>query len=225
MNAQAANRGLTAVQVFALAVDPAAPATVYAGTDIGLFKSTDAGATWTSVAVGPYVTRVLCLAILPGSSAILAGMDDGGWRSTDGGATWTHLDTASAWSTRGRWTPDRRRPSTPPGGRHARSPPPRRKESRGRAPTAASRGRDTATRTPPFPSSRASWSPRRGRPRPSGRIPASTGSSSTGAAGTSGSRTTRSPARSSTRSPWIRAPLRPSGRARTGGCSDRRTAA
>ena len=41
MNAQTANRGLTALKIFALAVDPNAPATVYAGTDIGLYKSAD----------------------------------------------------------------------------------------------------------------------------------------------------------------------------------------
>jgi PKD repeat protein len=90
VNAQAANKGLTAVRILSLAVDPNVPATVYAGTDIGLYKSTDSGTSWTLVAWTPGATNVWALAILPNSS-VLAGTDFGGWRSTDGGATWTPL--------------------------------------------------------------------------------------------------------------------------------------
>ena len=33
--------------IAALAIDPTTPSTLYAGTNGGVFKSTDAGATWT----------------------------------------------------------------------------------------------------------------------------------------------------------------------------------
>ena len=173
MNAQAASTGLAAAKVLALAVDPAAPATVYAGTDIGLYKTVNGGASWTSVAVSPYVTRVLCLAILPVLGTILAGMDDGAWRSTDGGATWTHLDGVGIPFA---WAVDPGSPATvyAAGGYGANGP------TQGGAWKSTDAGvtwTPTVTRTPPFPSSRASWSLHRGRPRPSGPTPASTGSS------------------------------------------------
>ena len=150
MNAQAANKGLTAVRIFSLAVDPNVPATVYAGTDIGLYKSTDSGTSWTLVAWPPGATNVWALAILPDSS-VLAGTDAGGWRSTDGGATWTPLVGVGVTYA---WAVDPGSPTTvyaAGGVGTPAAPTPRRKESRGRAPTAASRGRATATRTPRLP--------------------------------------------------------------------------
>jgi len=47
------NTGLASLYVYSLAIDPANPATLYAGTyDSGIFKSGDAGATWTAVNTG-----------------------------------------------------------------------------------------------------------------------------------------------------------------------------
>ena len=37
----AANSGLTAGRIFSLAIDPATPAKIYAGTPLGVFRSTD----------------------------------------------------------------------------------------------------------------------------------------------------------------------------------------
>jgi hypothetical protein len=44
------NFGLTAIEVHALAINPSAPATLYAGTfDGGLFKSANGGTSWISI--------------------------------------------------------------------------------------------------------------------------------------------------------------------------------
>ena len=153
------------------------------------------------------------------------------WTTGAGGAPTAarhgRTSTPSASSTRGRWTPDRRRPSMPPGGSARPKPPqPRRRDSRGRAPTPASLD---ALRRLARPAPRL----REHRGRADGNPTVIVGTDS-GVYGIlvhgdggywSGSRTTPWRPRSSTRSPWIRAPPRPSGRARTGGCSDRRTAA
>ncbi len=52
--------------VQALAVDPSAPGTLYAGTaNAGVIKSTDGGATWNAVNVGLNATAVQALVIDP----------------------------------------------------------------------------------------------------------------------------------------------------------------
>ena len=52
-NWSAVNTGLTATDVHALAIDPATPATLYAGTDGGgVFKSTNGGGDWSAVNTG-----------------------------------------------------------------------------------------------------------------------------------------------------------------------------
>ena len=48
----AINTGLTTTVVLALAIDPATPATLYAGTGGGVFKSTDGGGNWGTVNTG-----------------------------------------------------------------------------------------------------------------------------------------------------------------------------
>ena len=75
--------------VRALAIDPSTPSTLYAGTGRGgVFKSTDAGATWG--AVGLPGEDVGALAIDPSTpSTLYAGTGGGGlFKSTDAGATW-----------------------------------------------------------------------------------------------------------------------------------------
>jgi photosystem II stability/assembly factor-like uncharacterized protein len=78
--------------VWALAVDPDDADAVYAGTRNGVFKSTDAGATWTSASkgLGPTGVWVMSLAVTGGvSEAVYAGTyANGVYKSTDGGATW-----------------------------------------------------------------------------------------------------------------------------------------
>jgi photosystem II stability/assembly factor-like uncharacterized protein len=76
--------------VWALAVDPAVANAVYAGTRNGVFKSTDAGATWTAASkgLGPAGVWVRSLAVT--AEAVYAGTEANGvYKSTDGGAKWT----------------------------------------------------------------------------------------------------------------------------------------
>jgi photosystem II stability/assembly factor-like uncharacterized protein len=78
------------IPVFNLTVDPLDANVVYAGTEIGLLKSVDAGQTWTAVDGLPGQTRVRAVAISPSSPPrILAGVDGHGvYTSDDGGQTW-----------------------------------------------------------------------------------------------------------------------------------------
>ncbi|MFI5119582.1 MAG: PKD domain-containing protein [Thermoanaerobaculia bacterium] len=88
--------------VFALAIDPSASATIYAGTGHGafkfssaggggVFKSTNGGAIWAVAGSGLPGDAVLSLAIDPvTTSTVYAGTRNHGvWKSTDGGGTWT----------------------------------------------------------------------------------------------------------------------------------------
>jgi photosystem II stability/assembly factor-like uncharacterized protein len=87
--------------VQALVVDPADPATVFAGTDDGVFKSTDAGASWTTADAGlpmphegPFVAdgpKIRSLAIDPGHPATLYAGTVDLFKTTDGGASWTSI--------------------------------------------------------------------------------------------------------------------------------------
>jgi photosystem II stability/assembly factor-like uncharacterized protein len=79
--------------VSALAVNPKAPATVYAGTnDSGVFRSTDAGDHWKQVTSGLTDKNVSSLAIDPVTPATLyAGTTSGVFRSTDAGEHWKQL--------------------------------------------------------------------------------------------------------------------------------------
>jgi photosystem II stability/assembly factor-like uncharacterized protein len=88
--------------IWSLAVDPANPDTLFAGTrPAGVYRSRNGGRTWqkldlaiaTECAIGtPFVTAILVDPDDP--NTIWAGVEiDGVFRSTDGGDTWTHLDT------------------------------------------------------------------------------------------------------------------------------------
>jgi hypothetical protein len=89
--------------VLALAIDPTDPTVLYAGAyePVGgsfsgrVFKSTDAGATWTDISVGIAGADVRALLVDPNdSSTVYAGTGgspvnpSGVYRSTDGGLTW-----------------------------------------------------------------------------------------------------------------------------------------
>jgi len=81
----------------ALAIDPQAPATVYAGTDsAGVFKSIDGGGTWRAANNGLPNFVVYALAIDPQTPTIVyAGTFNRGgvFKSTDGGETWSPINT------------------------------------------------------------------------------------------------------------------------------------
>jgi hypothetical protein len=90
--------GLTGADVRALEVAPVtdqhAPATVYAGTAKGVFKTTDGGTSWTTTdTVGLTASDVRALAIDPTSPAIVyAGTANGVFKTTDGGTSWAATD-------------------------------------------------------------------------------------------------------------------------------------
>jgi len=71
--------------VQALAIDPKNPVTLYAGTNSGIFKSTDAGATWN--AINPAIS-VMSLAIDPRNPDTLYAGSYGVFKSIDGGDHW-----------------------------------------------------------------------------------------------------------------------------------------
>jgi photosystem II stability/assembly factor-like uncharacterized protein len=88
--------GPTGREIQALAIDPANPDTLYAGTyGGGVFKSTDSGGTWNAANTGLTNAYVFALVINPVSSATLyAGTHGGGvFKSTDSGATWAAINT------------------------------------------------------------------------------------------------------------------------------------
>jgi len=106
-----ANQGLTNVSVSALAIDPRAPETLYAGASpvtncdytvcpgTALFKSTNGGRTWNSFDAGlPRHSSVAALCIDPTApETIYAGLSGGGvFKSTDGGATWQAVNLGLA---------------------------------------------------------------------------------------------------------------------------------
>jgi photosystem II stability/assembly factor-like uncharacterized protein len=75
--------------VWAMAVDPDDADVIYAGTRNGIFKSTDAGATWTVASKGLGPTGVWVRSLAVTSDAVYAGTNDNGvYKSTDGGAIW-----------------------------------------------------------------------------------------------------------------------------------------
>jgi photosystem II stability/assembly factor-like uncharacterized protein len=98
------------IAVNSLAIDPRAPATLYAGTGegyfngdgvrgAGIFKTTDAGNTWARLAATntPDFRFVNDVIVSPRSSnRLYAATRSGVWRSTNGGNTWSKvLDAAS----------------------------------------------------------------------------------------------------------------------------------
>jgi ligand-binding sensor domain-containing protein len=82
-----ANSGLTPRTVYALLFDGNTPNKLYAGTDDGLYISTDGGSHWTRVAFSGL--KVYALADNDGSSSLIfAGTSAGFYFSSDGGSAW-----------------------------------------------------------------------------------------------------------------------------------------
>ncbi|MEA2490351.1 MAG: hypothetical protein QOH21_2143, partial [Acidobacteriota bacterium] len=78
-----------------MAIHPTQPSTMYVGAQLsGVWKTTDGGATWLSVAASATV-RVAALALEPGnpSRVFLVTPNDGVFRSNDGGTSWTQIST------------------------------------------------------------------------------------------------------------------------------------
>jgi photosystem II stability/assembly factor-like uncharacterized protein len=84
----AGSADLATRQVLALTADPNSTA-LWAGTDNGVYRSTDAGAHWTRTGVALTGSFYAILISLDGSGRMFAGGDAGLFTSTDGGTTWT----------------------------------------------------------------------------------------------------------------------------------------
>ena len=82
--------GLVGGDVFAIAIDPSTTATLYAGTNAGVFKTTDGGADWSPVnTAGLASTTVFALSLDPQNpDVVYAGTGAGVFRSSTGGASW-----------------------------------------------------------------------------------------------------------------------------------------
>jgi photosystem II stability/assembly factor-like uncharacterized protein len=83
--------GLESRRVIALAVDPAARQTVYAGTEGGLYKTTDGAATWSKLPFPGNIAVALAVSPAQPKRVLAIKFHDGKgevFRSDDGGQTW-----------------------------------------------------------------------------------------------------------------------------------------
>jgi uncharacterized repeat protein (TIGR01451 family) len=89
--------GFTGSTVACLTQDPVTANTIYAGTTIGVFKSTDAGANWILTGSNPPVNAPLSTNAVvvdsSNSSTIYAASNAGVYKSTNGGGTYTQKNT------------------------------------------------------------------------------------------------------------------------------------
>lgn len=88
--------GMTQGRVWSIVVDPNSAGTLLAGTDNGVYRSTDGGTAW--VQEGLTGVRVWTLAFQPGfPGVVFAGTDGQGvWASSNDGVTWTASTTGLA---------------------------------------------------------------------------------------------------------------------------------
>ncbi len=94
----AANNGMGNVIISKLLIDPNSPATIYAASTSGIYKSVDGAATWVKYAGGNFKD----LAFKPNSTTILYAAAGGNfYRSLDAGITWEQNMNGIANGTRG----------------------------------------------------------------------------------------------------------------------------
>jgi hypothetical protein len=75
--------------VYALAIDPTTPTTLYAGADAGVFKSTDGGSTWNTSLSG----HASGLVIAPNTSTTLYAVTSNGlFKTSNAGSTSVTID-------------------------------------------------------------------------------------------------------------------------------------
>jgi photosystem II stability/assembly factor-like uncharacterized protein len=80
-----------------VAIDPSTPSIIYAGTNAGVFKTTDAGEHWTAIAPALYDVHALVVDPTAPSTLYAAVSSKGVFRTTDGGATWTSIGVSYWW--------------------------------------------------------------------------------------------------------------------------------
>ena len=89
------------LRVDALALDPRSPNVLYAGTGLGVFKTTDGARTWTLASTGidlggglahrMYEGFIWAIAIDPLHTSTVYAAGGGVWKSTNGGASWKRV--------------------------------------------------------------------------------------------------------------------------------------
>jgi photosystem II stability/assembly factor-like uncharacterized protein len=98
-------KGISATIVPAIVIDPHDPDTVYAGTDEWLpgkgyagnvYKSTDAGKTWTAIGTGLPQKQVRAITMDRANGMLFVGTEQGVYRSNDSGTTWNELNSGLA---------------------------------------------------------------------------------------------------------------------------------
>jgi hypothetical protein len=93
-----ANINLPPIEIHSIAVGSGSPATLFAGTSQGVFRSDDQGESWVDLYLGVPVSSVVVLPNSPSTvyAATSWGAGEGVFRSTDGGATWTSTGLAGS---------------------------------------------------------------------------------------------------------------------------------
>ena len=86
--------------IHTIVFDPKTRGTIYLTSEGGgISKSTDGGATWTTITSGLSSKEVFCMAIDPtNAQTLLAGTAGGLYRSSDGGQSWSEVDPAQVTS-------------------------------------------------------------------------------------------------------------------------------
>ncbi|HEX2711727.1 MAG TPA: hypothetical protein VHM88_05820 [Candidatus Acidoferrales bacterium] len=85
------------IGVFALAIDPEKPSTLYAGTSEGVFKSTDGGESWSNTGLTDLGVRKLIIdRRMP--ACFYAATDRSIVKSSDGGTTWRAIYPFPVWT-------------------------------------------------------------------------------------------------------------------------------
>ncbi len=94
---RSASQGLTTLQIRCLAVAPANPDVVYAGSTAGAFQSTDGGAHWTAFGGGFPSAVITSIAVDPTNPSTLyaAGTTGTLVKSTNAGASWSPIGGAT----------------------------------------------------------------------------------------------------------------------------------
>jgi len=83
------SNGLEGKVIYAIAIDPSRPPTLYAGLRDGVSKSLDGGLSWQSSGSGLPQATVWALAIdYSNPGTLYAGTDEGIFKSTNGGSSW-----------------------------------------------------------------------------------------------------------------------------------------
>ncbi len=87
------NYGFKGDIVTALAINPQAPSTIYAGTRTGALKSTDGGNNWTQINTGLGSASVVAIVVDPATPSTVYLAADRVYKSTDGGSHWSLAST------------------------------------------------------------------------------------------------------------------------------------